>query len=246
MILETRKLCRNGREALARLLPCCEELYLAIENAGLPGTEKRNRLLAELAASRGSRCLQPNVHYTLPGDDIIYRMLNCIRTGKPLAGAAHFPARHWLLPAAAGGNGGALPLTRRLRNTLRVAESCSFVLQRKECTCQSLFSRARRRSRCCSASAGKAWRTKGCSMPGICGGWKVSCPSFLPKGWLPIFDCPGPGGKARREGIPLAPAAVPPAGAWWLTCWVLQGWILCATACTLSAFSAPTGKVSPT
>ena len=75
----------------------------------------------------------PNVHYVLPEDDLIYRLVNCIRTAKPLAGAEKLflPGAFYYLLS---------PDTMRHRlaaypeacdNTLKIAESCSFVLERE-------------------------------------------------------------------------------------------------------------------
>ena len=125
----------TAHRLLKQLRPYCDELYLALEDAGLPGTERCNRLLAEVAAALGvPLAATHNVHYVLPEEDTIYRMVNCIRTGRPLAGArqAFLPGKDYsLLPAA--------EMRRRLQaypqacaNTLRIAEKCSFILRREE------------------------------------------------------------------------------------------------------------------
>lgn len=196
-------------EALASLLPCCEEFYLAIENAGLPGTEKRNRLLAELAASRGVPLLAThNVHYTLPGDDIIYRMLNCIRTGKPLAGAAHFflpGTGYYLLPPEV--------MRRRFaaypqacENTLRVAESCSFVLQREGMHLPKLVFPGETAEQVLQRLCRESLADKGLQYAGYLRRLESELPVIFAKGlasyFLIVRDLVE---KARREGIPVGP-----------------------------------------
>ncbi|MCR3922340.1 MAG: DNA polymerase III subunit alpha [Firmicutes bacterium] len=110
-----------------------EELFLGLEDVGVPGTFSLNRRLAELALSTGVPLLATqNVHYVLPGEDGTYRMLNCIRTGQPLAGAAQS-----FLPGTAYELATPTEMWRRFaiyptacENTERLATRCEFILQR--------------------------------------------------------------------------------------------------------------------
>ena len=121
--------------ALATLLPSfAPTCYLALEETGLPGTERVNRRLADIAGQHGVPLLAThNVHYVLPGDDPAYRMVNCIRTGKPLAGAwasfllgANYDVK---APAEMVRRFAAYP--GACENTQRVAAECEFVLERE-------------------------------------------------------------------------------------------------------------------
>ena len=119
-------------EALRPIWGC--EVYLALEDVGLPATMRRNGLVAKWATEKGVPLVAThNVHYVLPGDDEVYRMVNCIRTGWPLAGATHnfLPGTAYHLPAPT-------EMYRRFaffpdvcENTLHLAERCAFSLERE-------------------------------------------------------------------------------------------------------------------
>lgn len=119
-------------EAMVALLPFfADELYLGLEDTGSREGAGLNRNLAQVASTRGVPLLAShNVHYVLAGDDTTYRMVNCIRTGRPLAGAwASF------LPGAAFELKPPAEMIRRFasfpgacENTIRLAERCNFTL----------------------------------------------------------------------------------------------------------------------
>jgi len=110
------------------------ELYLALEDDGLPGRYRFNRQLTALAQRHNLPLLaSQNVHYVLPGEEHIYRLVNCIRTGKPLAGAwqAFLPGTNYHLAAPAEMWCRFADLPQACENTLILAEKCSFILQRE-------------------------------------------------------------------------------------------------------------------
>ncbi|NLZ39287.1 MAG: DNA polymerase III subunit alpha [Firmicutes bacterium] len=122
-------------ETLRTLRPLyTDDFYLALENAGLPGEERLNVQLAALAQKLQLPLLATqNVHYLHADDEPLYRMVNCIRTGKPLAGACHY-----FLPRGAYDLSAPTVMRRRFAdylqacdNTLQVAERCHFILRRE-------------------------------------------------------------------------------------------------------------------
>lgn len=134
---EVANLCPEDVEKeLGLLFPFFEKhLYLALEDAGLPGTDRWNRRLARLAADLGVGILAThNVHYVRPEDDLLYRMVNCIRTGRPLAGA------HRLFLPGSGYELKAPDFMRRLfadypgacENTVKISGDCTFSLQEEK------------------------------------------------------------------------------------------------------------------
>ncbi|HZK24796.1 MAG TPA: DNA polymerase III subunit alpha [Oscillospiraceae bacterium] len=122
-------------KALTMLQPIfAAELYLALADTGLPGTSRFNQQLAALAQTQGVSLLaSQNVHYVLSGEESIFWMVNCIRTGKPLAGArqAFLPGSNYHLatPAEMWRRFASFP--QACDTTLFLAQKCSFVLQRE-------------------------------------------------------------------------------------------------------------------
>ncbi len=119
--------------ALANLLPVFgADLYLGLEAAGLPGEARFNRQLAAEALKLGVPLVAANnVHYVRPEDDLVYRMVNSIRAGRPLAGAHRYflPGEDYSLkdPGYMHSTFSAFP--GACANTLAVAERCSFELK---------------------------------------------------------------------------------------------------------------------
>ncbi|NLM52904.1 MAG: DNA polymerase III subunit alpha [Firmicutes bacterium] len=122
------------QNVLTVLRPQCEKLYLALEMGGA-ATESLNRRLAQLADCLGIPLVAThNVHYVLPGDDLIYRLVNCIRTGKPLAGAEKLflPDAFYYLVSPEKMRRYWATYPEACENTLKIAESCTFLLEREE------------------------------------------------------------------------------------------------------------------
>jgi DNA polymerase-3 subunit alpha len=123
-----------AESAINALLPYFgTELYLGLESWGHSGEERLNRRLAEALHPRVPLLATHNVHYVLSGDDAIYRMVNCIRTGRPLAGAdqSFLPGTSYELKAP-------VEMLRRFtlypgayENTLRIAKRCTFSLNQE-------------------------------------------------------------------------------------------------------------------
>lgn len=117
-----------------KLGPCFgAELFLAAEERGAADASRHNRMLAGLARRRQIPLVAThNVHYVLPGDDPAYRMANCIRTGRPLAGSgqAFLPGGGYHLREAADMVRRFAAFPAACENTLRLAERCTFILER--------------------------------------------------------------------------------------------------------------------
>ena len=111
-----------------------DNLYLGLEDTGLPGTARLNRHLAHAAAMKSVPLLAThNVHYVLPGDDTAYRMVNCIRTATPLAGAwqSFLPGAAYDLKTPADMVRSFAALDGAYENTLNLAGQCTFTLRRE-------------------------------------------------------------------------------------------------------------------
>jgi DNA polymerase-3 subunit alpha len=112
-----------------------DELFLALEEDGRPGTSCFNQRLAVLAQSEKVRLLAThNVHYVLPEDDTTYRMVNCIRCSLPLAGSRqaflHDGTYELKTPAQMRRTSAHFPAA--CDNTLLLAKRCLFTLGKKE------------------------------------------------------------------------------------------------------------------
>ncbi|MBS4032378.1 MAG: DNA polymerase III subunit alpha [Clostridiales bacterium] len=106
------------------------ELFMGLEDAGVNGTVQFNRLLAELALAKGVPLLAThNVHYVLPGDDTAYRMVNCVRDGRPLAGTYRSFCTGYDLKSPAEMQDRFASYPGAYENTLRLARRCSFILE---------------------------------------------------------------------------------------------------------------------
>lgn len=128
----TVQLVKNQLESLLPFFG--DHLYLGLEDAGLPGTARLNRHLAHAATMKSVPLLAThNVHYVLPGDDTAYRMVNCIRTATPLAGAwqsfLHGAAYELKTPAEMALSFAAFD--GAYENTLHLAGQCTFTLRRE-------------------------------------------------------------------------------------------------------------------
>jgi DNA polymerase-3 subunit alpha len=118
--------------ALTVLLPVFgNDLYLGLESAGLPGEARFNRNLAVEALKLGvPPVATSNVHYIGPEDDLAYRMVNSIRTGRPLAGAHRYflPGEDYSLKAPDFMQSAFSAFPGACANTLAIADRCSFEL----------------------------------------------------------------------------------------------------------------------
>ncbi|EEG76071.1 DNA polymerase III subunit alpha [Dethiobacter alkaliphilus] len=132
---ETVRSRQSYIQALEQLQPVfgCE-VYLGLEDGGLPGTKRQNELVAKVAEGKNVPLVAThNVHYVLPGDDEVYRMVNCIRTGRPLAGAGRsfLPGAAYYLPAPAEMHRRFAAFSGACENTLDLAKRCTFILEQE-------------------------------------------------------------------------------------------------------------------
>ncbi len=111
------------------------DLFLGLENNGLPGSTRFNRKLADEAQKLGIGLLAThNVNYVEAKEDVAYRMLNCIRSGIPLEGSNNSFLRGtgYEIKTQQQMERDFLSFPGACENTLHLAARCSFVLKQGE------------------------------------------------------------------------------------------------------------------